>query len=426
VKAAPIAIGRSVIPLNKLWKFHTGDNPRWANPGFDDSQWENVDLTPAAGAHDGDVGLTGYVPGWGAKGHAGYSGYAWYRMRVSLTPSEKESLALTGPPDVDDAYQLFINGTLAGSAGDFSGKTPVVYSIQPRMFTLPESPQSSSETDSIIFVIAIRVWVSAGSIADDPAAGGIHIAPALGEKSAIEALYYLEWLQTFCGYVVDAVEPLLFIALAIMAFTLAAFDRSKSSYLWFGLALLLLALVRSNQVFYYWMQFESTRAFDIATSVILMPLVLGCWIMAWRTWFRLTTPALIPEAVVVLTLLYMLSQLLGLWWVWHEAGIFNTVSNCLRLLFAALLIFIAYSGIRHRGREGWLALPAVILISTGLFARELSEIHIPGIWFPYGVGVSRTQFAYAAFDVVMFVLLLLRLLSFSKGHHPISSQSTLG
>jgi hypothetical protein len=30
-----------------------------------------------------------------------------------------------------------------------------------------------------------------------------------------------------------------------------------------------------------------------------------------------------------------------------------------------------------------------------IFSNELSAIGIPGIWFPFGVGVSRTQFALA-------------------------------
>jgi hypothetical protein len=60
-----VALGHSLVALNGPWQFHTGDDPRWADPGYDDSAWETVDLTPATGAHDPDVGLAGYVPGWG-------------------------------------------------------------------------------------------------------------------------------------------------------------------------------------------------------------------------------------------------------------------------------------------------------------------------------------------------------------------------
>lgn len=42
----PITLGQSVVPLYGPWKFHIGDDPRWADPSFDDSQWETVDLIP--------------------------------------------------------------------------------------------------------------------------------------------------------------------------------------------------------------------------------------------------------------------------------------------------------------------------------------------------------------------------------------------
>src|ERR1700733_14254421 len=65
-----IALGHSTAPLNGPWQFQVGDDPHWSSPDFDDRSWEAVDLTPAPGAHDGDVGLPGYVSGWSRRGHA--------------------------------------------------------------------------------------------------------------------------------------------------------------------------------------------------------------------------------------------------------------------------------------------------------------------------------------------------------------------
>ncbi len=33
-----------VTSLDGLWRFHTGDNPAWASPDFDDSQWPSLSL----------------------------------------------------------------------------------------------------------------------------------------------------------------------------------------------------------------------------------------------------------------------------------------------------------------------------------------------------------------------------------------------
>jgi hypothetical protein len=419
-RGGPITLGPSVVSLNGPWKFHTGDDPRWADPSFNDTGWESVDLTAPPGAHDGDVGLTGYVPGWAVRGHPAYWGYAWYRLRISVTIPKGDSLALAGPPDVDDAYQVFVNGVLLGSAGNFSGPAPVVYSIQPRVFLLPPSLLSVSPDGEVSMVLSFRVWMNASSVGQTPDAGGIHIAPALGEENSVRARYQLQWLQTFKGYIVDATEPVLFLLLAIMACSLMAFDRSDPAYGWLCCALLLTALVRANQPSYFWWQFESIQAFDLAKNFILLPLGLGAWTMTWRSWFRIERPTWLPKTVGALTLLLMCSRLLSLSTlsaaIPHPIGaVFRSISGFLRLLFVLLLIFLAYKGIRKQGREGWLTLPAIILISTGLFAQELSYLHVPGIWFPFGVGVSRTEYAYAAFDVVLFALLMRRLLFFAKG-----------
>ncbi|PKF75199.1 glycoside hydrolase [Chryseobacterium sp. PMSZPI] len=387
------------IKLNGPWKFKTGDQPIWADPNFDDSAWENVDLTASPDAHDSDVGLTSYTGGWTSKGHPKYSGYAWYRIKVPLEKIKGNRLALTGPPAVDDAYQLFVNGVLLGSAGDFTTSIPVAYSIQPRIFLLPESIRNEKQ-----IIIAIRVWMSSATIGQIPDAGGIHIAPELGEKNSIESKYKFQWGQTIKGYIVEVIEPIFFILLALLIFYLY---KPSRQYQWFIIALILLAMVRANQAFYYWLQIESSHEIDVVTTVILMPLALGSWIMAWKDWFAVNRPW-IPNVIFGCTLIYMGSQLLALPWlsdsIPHSA--FQSVSKYVRLVFAIMMMLIIYSGIQKQGKRVWFYLPAVLLVSIGLFAQELSELHIQGIWFPYGVGVSRSQYAYAAFVVVMFILLM--------------------
>ena len=145
-RTAHVTLGQSAVPLYGPWKFTVGDSPidpktgqpLWAEPDFDDSKWETVDLTPKDGAVDPISGQSGYVPGWTAKGHPGYFGYAWYRIRVQVQAQPGQKLALAGPADVDDAYQVFDNGELAGHFGDFNGSKPEVYCTQPKMFPLPQ------------------------------------------------------------------------------------------------------------------------------------------------------------------------------------------------------------------------------------------------------------------------------------------------
>ena len=100
-RALPITFGQSVVPLYGPWKFQIGDSPLdpvthaplWSEPGYDDSKWETVDLTPRQGTVDPFTRDPRYVPGWTMKGHAGYWGWAWYRIQVSIVAKPGDQLA---------------------------------------------------------------------------------------------------------------------------------------------------------------------------------------------------------------------------------------------------------------------------------------------------------------------------------------------
>lgn len=413
--ATPIVLGDSTVALHGPWRFHTGDDPRWAAPSFDDLGWESVDLTPAPGANDGDVGLPGYVPGWSARGHPGYQGYAWYRMRLTVMLPAGERMALLGPWAVDSVYQVYGNGALLGGVGDFSGSTPVAHSYHyPRLLAFPpETARGGAVT------IAIRVWMGPWAKAA-PRAGGIHIAPVVGERAAIGAQYRLQWLKIFSGYAVDAVPALLFLLLAVMALCLSPFDRADRAYPWLAAALLLSGIQRGNQAFFFWWEIETVQGFVIFILALTVSLSLGAWMMAWRAWFRESRPAWLPKAVAALTLLLILAQLLGRPWLFDAelprsagAAVRYTIT-CVRLAFLLVLALIVCRGIRRRGREGWYSLPAVLAIGAVLFPGELVALHVPGIWFPWGVGLSLSECASVVFDALLFALLIRRLWSYAR------------
>lgn len=392
---------KHLITLNGPWKFITGDSLHYADPGYDDSKWESLDLTAPVGVHDDDVGLSGFIPGWTSNGHASYSGYAWYRLKISLDSLQESGLALTGPPAVDDAYQLFINGIAAGDSGDFSGAVPTVYSIRPRMFLLPENVKKEKE-----LTLAFRVWMSPASLS--AGAGGIHIAPTLGEKTHLRKKYRFQWEQTIKGYIIEVVWPLLFVLLAITLFVYHKWRMPSQSCKWMITALILLGLMRLNQAVYFWFRIENNFQAVIIGSVILRPLVLGSWLMAWKEWFKLDRPKWLPKIIAILSLLFMAAQLFSISRISHAAhNYFSTIGNYTRLLLLLLHLFILFLGIRKQGRKDVLVFLAAVLMLIALFPQEISALQIiPGIWFPYGVGVSRGQYFYMAFVFVMYAVLI--------------------
>jgi hypothetical protein len=405
-----VAFGHAAVLLTGPWRFHTGDNQAWKNPDLDDSRWESVDLTPAPGAHDSDVGLTHYVPGWSARGHNGYKGFAWYRLRVSATPVPHQELALVGPADVDSIYQIYLNGHWIGSDGDFSHAPPTVIAIQPHVFPLPRAAWDISG-GQWSGVIAIRVWCRS---APPPDAGGIHIAPFLATAEGADEQYRLQWIEKFDGYIVDAAEGAAFLLLAIMALSLIPFDRTDSFYPWLAAGLALLGAVRGNQAVYFWGQSETLTEYIILRYVLGDPLLLGFWAMTWRACFDLHRDRWTLIASASLAAVCMLGQILSLSMlsalVPHALAFFAAHALAWgRIAFVLLFAWLLVRGAIQCGWSAWLAMLSMICVSIGLFATELGEIGVPGIWFPFGVGVSRTEYAYAAFDVVILVYLLQRL-----------------
>jgi hypothetical protein len=415
-----------VFPLNGPWRFHLGDSPIdaktgervWAERDFDDSEWETVDLTPHAGVADPFTRDPRYVQGWTTKGHPGYWGYAWYRIRMPIVSAPKGELALLTYGWVDDGYQLFDNGRLLGSWGRFSdsGKWPVVYFTQPAMFVLPRLPASGNlKAGSAEQTLAFRVWMGPVRLSHHPFSGGFHYAPLVGETGAIATRADLEWMELIRNHIDAPVAAGLFLLLAIVAFSLTLFDRTDRVYLWVAMALLLIGI---DEVFFLianWTQWESLRIFFLQLQVFSFPLMFGAWAMVWWIWFRLHRPHWIPKAIAALTLVNMIAGALGEDLLYNvipqPVGLsFHYIGLVTRFLLLAIVAFVVAKGIREQGWEGWLVLPAVVPLAFAQFQGELISLHWHGTFLAYGVVFFYSELANLLLSGVVALLLLRRLL----------------
>jgi len=424
--AIDVTLGQAAVPLYGPWKFTIGDSPLdpktgkplWAEPGFDDSRWENVDLTPKEGVADPIVGLSGYVPGWTARGHVNYSGYAWYRIRVRCRGVSSSPLALAGPVDVDDAYQAFADGKLLGSFGDFSGKQPVVYYSQPFQFRLPQSCREASAGE----VLAFRFWMGSQALLLEPGAGGMHSAPLLGETGVIGLHYQSQWLQLIRSYLIDPVEAVVFALLAVVAFSLIRFDRSDPVYFWIGMLFLATAFLNGWSAATSWTQWIPIRLDFVITGAILA-VIFVLWVMVWWVWFGRKGFRWLPGVLGGLAVLFAVSHLLGQeafpGLVSHRAALrVYALSLGLRFVFFGLLAWVVIDGIRQQrlGKriDGWLVLPVILLHGVGAFSGDLIGLHLLQLWFPFGVQVSPGDIANFLIAAVIVWLLLRRLLQSVK------------
>ena len=420
-----------MVSLYGPWKFQIGDSPvdpvthapTWSEPDYDDSTWESVDLKPGQGTVDPFTRNPRYVAGWTMKGHAGYWGWAWYRIRVSIVakPGDRPALATFGW--VDDAYQLFDNGVLVGSLGEFRrpGKPPIAYFTQPAMFVLPKHPSlvragpGSIERSAPVteVLLAFRVWMGPVRLSHHPFSGGFHYAPVLGEVDVIAEKNHTDWLELIHEYAFSGFLGGHLLLLAIVAASLILFDRSDRVYLWVAAALILAAFRECIFSLANWTQLVSIREFFLALEVFVAPLTIGLWTTVWWKWFQLRRPAWVLKSIATLTVMDMVFELFGenlLYDIPNSTSLaFHALSEVVRLGLLGLLAFVVGKGIREQGREGWLVLPAVVLMVFEQFQSELISLHMHGTFFVFGTVFFYNEAADLMLVAAIALLLLRRL-----------------
>ncbi|AGG87609.1 hypothetical protein [Rhodanobacter denitrificans] len=375
--------------LDGPWRFHTGDDPRWAAANLDASGWETIDLTAPPGSHDGDVGLPDYVGGWSAHGHRGYHGYAWYRRAVTV-PAGSASWDILGPTLVEDGYELYWNGQRLGGSGRL-GPEPRLVGTRPLRFALPAGAAGTSG------VLAVRTYMlpRPGPSADG---GGMHAAPILAPRPVGEALHRAQWQRTIAGYVVDAVEPAAMLALAGLALAVGSRSRRKGFLLFAGIALALTAARRLDNAIVSWTDLQDLRTYAWLAKVMWAP-TMTAWLLAWNRW-RLPAWRSIDALAIALGAAGIVGALAHLP-TWASISRLGSLA-----LFAVIVVRIVRGGPL---RTLALVTPASVL--AALFGGELLDpLGVPGIWFPFNIGVSRTQYIYAIGIPLLAVLIARTLL----------------
>ena len=200
--------------LDGLWRFHTGDDPAWADPNFDDSKWP----------------LLRSDESWSDQGYKDYGGMAWYRFQV-IVPAGLDHVSLYFPY-IETCYEVFADGKLIGTYGKMPpNRAPYTGGLRYAPYELPGSHAGEKVE------IAVRVWhwpgwamyVGGGPQFPGGLVGGtdqlkgrnkLEVASRFRSEGGDETLGFL---QTLAG------------AGALALFLLRRKDRE---YLWFGLMML--------------------------------------------------------------------------------------------------------------------------------------------------------------------------------------------
>src|SRR5262249_61634037 len=104
---------------------------------------------------------------------------------------------------------------------------------------------------------------------------------ALAIREAGEDRHRVQWQRTIAGYVVDLIEPLLFVLTAAFGAFVArlAPDRARGVLL-LASAAVLTALLRVGQVIFFWTDLLELRTFLRLGGLLLPPPRLLAWALA--------------------------------------------------------------------------------------------------------------------------------------------------
>ena len=360
--------------LDGLWRFHPGDDPRWADPKTYDGDWEQIRLVSLASSHDLDVGLPGYLVGWRARGHADLVGYGWYRRRVELPPNQE--LRLLGPTMVDDGYEMFWDGKRVGGSGTL-GEGQKITGVRPFVVRLPRPGNTHSA------LLAVRTFMQPWP-GRDTQSGGLRSVPTLAVASFGEQLHRAQWWRSIAGYVVEVALPVMMVLLAGIAIIQARSTARPGFARWLSIALTATALLRLGNAVSAWTELLDVTVIYWVNTILLSPLAMLSWTAAWNDWAKGRG----RRGVLVIALVASVARVIAA--TAHADALIPVV----RLLFVGLFAVIAIRIWMH-GERRWLALGTLSVIAVALFVNELRQLGIPDIWFPFNIGVTLTQYAYA-------------------------------
>jgi hypothetical protein len=204
------------VPMTELHgmvRFHTGDDPHWADPGFDDAHWPLIHIDQP----------------WNAQGFESESGFAWYRFQM-IVPRGHSQLAIY-VPIARICYEIFIDGHRIAQHGGMppNGSFPDGDDYVPQVHRIPDEMISAGRP----LEVAVRVW-------SWPywtfAPHGLYLPPTIGAAQLLEEqreLRISDNLRIDSGDTFLAVACLFGFCAGLGLFLLRP---AEFEYLWFAIA----------------------------------------------------------------------------------------------------------------------------------------------------------------------------------------------
>jgi phosphoserine phosphatase RsbU/P len=242
-------------PLDAPWRLHFGDDPAYAQPGFDDSHWT----------------LHRIDKDWASEGQKGYAGYAWYRMRLIL-PRGDEPLAIAIYPPAD-AVEIYIDGALAGTIGRMRPEPVATMLRDVYDIAVPAALHGRAVE------VALRVWQTPLMAPNVGAGAAVHPS-LLGVAGEVDRIVGLDQQNLWVAKIPDWTVDMLGVAVGLFSFGLFLLQRNAREYAY--AAVYFCGFAAAN--LYYWFCPQTGASaligvliFNFAWSVFLCLWLLFTW-----------------------------------------------------------------------------------------------------------------------------------------------------
>jgi hypothetical protein len=333
---AGLARVHGTIELDGPWRFQVGDDPRWADPGFDDSAWPTLTLSKTLSE----------------QGFDSYTGYGWYRFRLQPQALSQFS-SLPGNPLLDllvtsqsiGQLGVYVNGLETGHTRGMTD-SPTMYQSPPLVVHL-----SSPNADGTI-VLAIRSWAGPSLPIQHGLVDRVDLGPQDDIADKLTAARDREWDRS---EIAGMILSFLFLCVALLGATLYMAQRHHSEYLWLALLCLSMAAMGATEFAFR----QELLPFSVFNVLILW---LGRIFMAVTLEFVLRFTGGQYRKLVRIVQISML--LVPVFSVVHLQQVYEYLSVSEEIVFTALVSVMLFRAWRRGRLEAAVMLVPFFLAST--------------------------------------------------------------
>jgi sigma-B regulation protein RsbU (phosphoserine phosphatase) len=340
------------VNLEGPWRFQIGDDPRWADPGFDDSAWPTVTLgKPLA-----------------EQGIESYAGFGWYRLRLQPQQlSQFDSLSANQPLDLlVTSYSIgqlsvYINGVESGHTRGMTDRQAMYQSPPFAVWLL--RPDAGGA-----IVLAIRSWAGPGLPINHGLLDNVEVGTQNDVAAKLAQADGRLWdQQVIAGLIVS----FLFLCVAAFGAVLYLAQRHHSEYLWLALLCVSVAVNEGARLIFE-LALMPLPVFDVIslfTGRIFMAVTLEFVLRFTGGEYRRSV-RIVQISVLLLPFLSLL----------HLQGLYEFLSLTAQVVFCALICVLLFRSWRRGRLEAGVMLPPFFLAATADSADTILDYFAEKHW----------------------------------------------